>query len=118
LVTVKDAADGLTDRFSTVTAWGALEICIEQLMQAATTGKRVDITEATDVLQRVLRAARDVRRCGQSAFRGSAPTSRYLNPTKRKMTTSSGTATPNTKAAIVTSLFIGLWPMTCELPRG
>jgi hypothetical protein len=55
LVTLHDAANLLTAQFGTVTRWPALEHAIEQLMQAATTGKREDIKAVTDQLIIVLR---------------------------------------------------------------
>ncbi len=58
IVTLRDAADLFAEVFATVTAWGTLEHAIEQLMQAATTGKRDDVAVATDAIERVLRARR------------------------------------------------------------
>ena len=55
LITLKDAADLLAGRFSTVRAWAALD-CVELLMVAATTGTRADIKAATDQIEVVLRA--------------------------------------------------------------
>ena len=58
IVTPRDAADLFAEVFATVTAWGKLEHAIEPLMQAATTGKRADVAEATDAIERVLRGRR------------------------------------------------------------
>ena len=58
LITLKDAADLFAGVFATVTKWGTLEIAIERLMQAATTGERADVAEATDMIERVLQARR------------------------------------------------------------
>jgi len=57
LVTLRDTANVLTERFGTVTSWRVIEL-IEQLMQAAASGARADITAATDAIQRVLGARR------------------------------------------------------------
>jgi len=57
LVTLRDAANVLTERFGTVTSWRVIEL-IEQLMQAVASGARADITAATDAIQRVLGARR------------------------------------------------------------
>ena len=57
LVTLRDAANVLTERFGTVISWRVIEL-IEQLMQAAASGAPADITAATDAIERLLRARR------------------------------------------------------------
>ena len=57
LVTLRDAANVLTERFGTVTSWRVIEL-IEPLMQAAASGAPADITAATDAMERVLHARR------------------------------------------------------------
>ena len=57
LVTLRDAANLLTERFGTVTSWRVIEL-IEQLMQAAASGTPADIMAATDAIERVLRDGR------------------------------------------------------------
>lgn len=56
LRTLLDAAQLLSDKFSTVTAWGTLEAALEAVMRAAETGKHADVISATDLIERVLRA--------------------------------------------------------------
>jgi hypothetical protein len=59
LTTLADAANILTDRFGSITAWGyLLEVAVQRLMLAATTGKRTDIADATTSVERVLQARR------------------------------------------------------------
>jgi hypothetical protein len=58
LNTLGDAATLLTEKFSTVLSWGALENAIKLLMVAATSGKRADIMAATDAIEIVLRGRR------------------------------------------------------------
>ena len=59
LRTLRDAGDLLTgDAFRTVTASAPLAHAAELLMQAAESGDRADIAEATDQIEIVLRARR------------------------------------------------------------
>ena len=57
LVTLRDAANVLTERFDTVISWRVIEL-IEQLLRAESSGARADIEAATDAIERVLRARR------------------------------------------------------------
>ena len=57
LVTLRDAANVLTERFGTATSWWVIEL-IEKLMQAAASGAPADIMAATDAIERVLRDGR------------------------------------------------------------
>ena len=58
LKTIKDAADYFAKQFSTVTAWGPLEIAVEMLITAGESGKRDDIDAATKQVEIVLRGRR------------------------------------------------------------
>ena len=59
LATLSDARALVLDVFGSVNARsGTLDAAIERLMQAASSGKRTDIAEATASLERVLRARR------------------------------------------------------------
>ena len=58
LVTLRDAADVLQARFSTVTKWGAHGQAIEQLIEAAELGGRERVKAATDRIEIVLRGSR------------------------------------------------------------
>jgi hypothetical protein len=58
LKTIKDAADYFAKQFSTVTAWGPLEIAVEMLITAGESGKRDDIEAATEQVEIVLRGRR------------------------------------------------------------
>ena len=55
---MKDAADVLADRFTTVTKWDTLEIAIERLIITGESGKRTDIEAATEQVEIVLRGRR------------------------------------------------------------
>ena len=57
LVTLRDAANVLTERFGTVISWRVIEL-IEQLLRADASGAQADIEAATDATERVLRARR------------------------------------------------------------
>jgi hypothetical protein len=57
LVTLRDAANVLTERFGTVISWRVIEL-IEQLLRADASGARADIEATTDATERVLRARR------------------------------------------------------------
>ena len=55
LRTLKDAADVVLDVFGSVNARGGhVDSTIERLMAAADSGKRADIADATDSVQRLL----------------------------------------------------------------
>ena len=59
LVTLRDAANVLLDVFTSVNApSGVLDHAIGSLLTAAETGKRADLVEATETIERVLRARR------------------------------------------------------------
>jgi len=58
LVTLRDAANVLLDVFTSVNApSGVLDHAIGSLLTAAETGERGDLVEATEAIERVLRAA-------------------------------------------------------------
>ena len=57
LVTLRDAANVLTERFGTVISWRVIEL-IEQLLRAEASGTPADIMAATDAIERVLRDGR------------------------------------------------------------
>ena len=57
LVTLRDAANVLTERFRTVISWRVIEL-IEQLLRAEASGARADIEATTDTLERMLGARR------------------------------------------------------------
>ena len=56
LVTLRDAANGLLDAANVRS--GGLDNAIRLLLLAAKTGKRADMVEATEAIERVLRARR------------------------------------------------------------
>ena len=58
IVTLRDAARVIRERFVVKAAWPLLELVIEQMMTAAATGDAADVLAATDSLERVLRARR------------------------------------------------------------
>ena len=58
IVTLRDAARVIRERFVVKAAWPLLELVIEQMMTAAATGDAADVLAATDRLERVLRARR------------------------------------------------------------
>ena len=58
IVTLRDAARAIRERFVVKAAWPLLELVIEQMMTAAATGDAADVLAATDSLERVLRARR------------------------------------------------------------
>jgi hypothetical protein len=59
LITLQHAADLLLDVFGSANARsGAFDHAIELLIEAATSGKRTDVEEATSAVERVLRGRR------------------------------------------------------------
>ena len=58
IVTLRDAARVIRERFVVTAAWPLLELAIEQLMTAAATGDAADVETATDTFERLLRARR------------------------------------------------------------
>ena len=58
ILTLRDAADLIAKRFSTIKRWRLLELAIERLIAAAESGKRDKAKAATDAIERVLRAQR------------------------------------------------------------
>jgi hypothetical protein len=61
LLTLKDAASLIAQKFAAVTEWHALGHCIELLMLAGETSRLDDIEAATSQIEIVLRARRLLR---------------------------------------------------------
>jgi hypothetical protein len=54
LRTLQDAADVMLSEFDRTIRWGPLDTTIEKLMEAAASGERDDIIDATDRVRRLL----------------------------------------------------------------